>query len=116
MRRAPLVAGLICLAGLVGAPCHADTATGTGFVVNADGYLLTCHHVIEDAAKIEVAIGGNTYLGTVIGDDKDHDLALLEIKAKGLVPLALANSNKVEVGAEVRASGGSRCRVASVRM
>ena len=98
------VAGLVCfVTAVVGQ--ESNKSTGTGFIVDPNGYLLTCHHVVEDSGKVEVAIGGKTYEATVLASDEKRDLALLEVKAKGLTPLPLANSNQVEVGQEVRAFG-----------
>ena len=79
--------------------------TGTGFVVHSKGYLITCQHVIADAAEIEVAIGGKKYPATVMIEDIDHDLALIQIEANGLPTLKLGDSDKVELGEEVRAIG-----------
>lgn len=79
--------------------------TGTGFVVQADGYLITCQHVVDDAADIEVAIGGRKYPAKVVLEDIDHDLAIIQIEANGLSTLPLANSDTVQVGEEVRAIG-----------
>jgi hypothetical protein len=84
---------------------EAQKPTGTGFVVDANGYLLTCEHVVRDAAKVEVVIGEKTYEAAILVTDEKHDLALLEIKAKGLPSCRVGNSNKVEVGEEVRAFG-----------
>jgi len=80
-------------------------STGTAFVVNAEGYLLTCAHCVKDAGKVEVALGGQSYEAAVLGTDEPHDLAVLQISAKGLSALPLGNSNAVEVGEEVRAFG-----------
>lgn len=79
----------------------------TAFVVHPDGYLLTAAHVVKDAVKVEVAIGGKRYEATVLRVDEKRDLALLQIKAKNLPALPLGNSNVVEVGEEVRAFGFS---------
>ncbi len=81
------------------------TSAGTGFVVNPDGYLLTCEHVVRDAGKIQVTLGAKTWDATVISVDKVHDLALIQIPVKGLIALPLANSNAIEVGQEARAFG-----------
>ena len=81
------------------------SGTGSGFVISADGYLLTCYHVVSDAVKVQVNLGGKSYPATVLSTNAKLDLALLQISAKGLVPLPLANSNAVEVGQEVRAFG-----------
>jgi len=80
-------------------------STATAFVVHPDGYLLTAAHVVKDASKVDVAIGGQRYEATVLGVDEKPDLALLHIKAKGLPALPLGNSNAVERVEEVRAFG-----------
>jgi S1-C subfamily serine protease/serine/threonine protein kinase len=79
--------------------------TGTGFVVQSNGYLVTCHHVVEDAAEIEVAVGGKKYPATVVMEDIEHDLAVVRIEATGLPVLKIADSEQVQVGEEVRAIG-----------
>jgi predicted Zn finger-like uncharacterized protein len=79
--------------------------TGTGFVVNPNGYLVTCAHVVEDAAKIDVSLGGKTYGGTVVAIDHDHDVAVVQIAGQNLPTLSLGNSDAAEVGMEVRAMG-----------
>lgn len=83
----------------------AKRLTGTAFVVDANGYLLTAAHVVKGAVKVEVTLGDKTYNAAVVATDEKRDLALLEIKAKGLPALPLGNSNGVEVGEEVRAFG-----------
>ena len=80
-------------------------ATGTAFVVGKGGYLLTCAHVVRDAVKVRVSIGGKSYDAAVLSVDDKRDLALLQVSAKDLPPLPLANSNAVELGQEVRAFG-----------
>ena len=86
-------------------PDEEGKGTGTAFVVHPDGYLVTCHHVVGDASKLEVAIGGKTYEATVLDSDEVRDIALIHIEAKGLPTLPLANSEAVELGEEVRAIG-----------
>jgi serine/threonine protein kinase/S1-C subfamily serine protease len=81
------------------------TGTGTGFVVQSNGYLVTCHHVVEDAAEIEVAVGGKKYPATVVMEDIEHDLAVIRIQATGLPALRIADSEQVQVGEEARAIG-----------
>jgi len=86
-------------------PGEEGQGTGTGFVVHADGTLVTCQHVIENASEIEVAIGGQKYPATVVIEDAEHDLAILRIEARNLPVLPLADSDAVELGEEVRAIG-----------
>ena len=80
-------------------------ATGTGFVVNADGYLVTCAHVVAGAKKVEVALGGKKYPAKVLAVDHEHDLAAIQIDARDLPELALADSDPAEMGQAVRALG-----------
>lgn len=80
-------------------------AQGTAFVVNSNGYLVTNVHVIKDEEKVQVILGDRTYEATVLSMDEKHDLAVLQIKAKGLTSLPLTDSNAVKVGQEVRAFG-----------
>lgn len=82
-----------------------QAGTGTGFVVSSDGYLVTCHHVIEDATSIEVLLSGTTYQGTVVAIDEDQDLAVVKIEAKNLPFVSLANSDQVQLAEDVRAIG-----------
>jgi S1-C subfamily serine protease len=85
------------------------TATGSGFVIDADGHILTNNHVIEGASKISVKLGesNKTYTAKVVGADPATDLALLEVDAPGdqLHPLTLGHSSEVEVGDPVVAIG-----------
>lgn len=64
--------------------------SGTAFIVNSDGILATCEHVVRKAKKIFVTIGERKYEAIVIAQDEKHDLALLKISANGLpvVPLS----------------------------
>ena len=82
-----------------------ETGTGTGFFVSADGYLVTCAHVVQGADKVDVEINGQSYSAAVVAVEADDDLAILKIDAAGLTPLSLADSSKVRLGEEVRAIG-----------
>ncbi|HEX2950527.1 MAG TPA: S1C family serine protease [Armatimonadota bacterium] len=81
------------------------TYTGTAFVIHPDGYLLTANHVVFDANKVSVALGGKTYEASVLDADYDTDIALLHIDATGLPALTLRNSNDAQIGEELRAFG-----------
>jgi serine protease Do len=75
--------------------------SGTGFVVDKNGYIVTNNHVVEDGAKIVVKLLGDTkeYRGKVIGTDKETDLAVLKIDAgTPLQPVTIGNSDAVQVG------------------
>ena len=84
------------------------TDTGSGFVINRNGVILTNNHVIAGAVKISVAFADNqTVTAKVIGRDPDDDLALLKVNPDGLrlVPLVLGNSDTVQVGDPTAAIG-----------
>ncbi len=85
------------------------TATGSGFVIDTEGHLLTNNHVVEGADKISVKIGASekSYPAKVVGADPSTDVALLkvDVPAGTLHPLALGDSSKVEVGDPVVAIG-----------
>jgi S1-C subfamily serine protease len=84
------------------------TNTGSGFVINRDGVILTNNHVIAGAVKITVAFADNQVVtAKVIGKDPDDDLALLKVNPDGLhlVPLVLGNSDTVQVGDPTAAIG-----------
>jgi S1-C subfamily serine protease len=83
-------------------------ATGSGFVIDEQGHVLTNAHVVEGASKIEVAFGDrNSVDAKLLGSDASTDVALLKVKAskKVLKPLNLGDSSKLEVGDSVVAIG-----------
>jgi serine protease Do len=81
-------------------------ALGSGVIVGADGYVLTNNHVIDGADDIKVDLtDGRTLSAKLVGTDKASDLALLKIAASDLHPIALGNSDAVQVGDVVLAVG-----------
>lgn len=83
---------------------------GSGFIISADGYIVTNHHVVAGADSIRVSFDGNrnsekSYKAELIGSDKDTDLAILKIDAKNLPFLKLGDSEAVQVGEWVMAIG-----------
>ena len=82
-------------------------STGSGFVIDASGLIVTNAHVIEGAAAIQVRLAdGRRFPGKVVGRDNRVDLALLKIEgAPGLTPLPLGDSNRLRVGEFVLALG-----------
>ena len=84
------------------------SGTGSGFVFDGDGNIVTNYHVVEGATNVEVdfSSGYKTY-GTVIGTDLDSDLAVVKVDVPNdeLVPLPLGNSDQLRVGQTVIAIG-----------
>src|SRR4051794_17955229 len=83
-------------------------ATGSGFVLDHDGYLLTNDHVVEDAETVRVRFPeGGPVPAKVVGTDESTDLALLKIdpSAHKLTPLALGSSGALKVGQSAIAIG-----------
>jgi S1-C subfamily serine protease len=80
---------------------------GSGFVLDKAGHVLTNYHVVENANRgIEVLLSNkHRYAAKVVGTDKAHDLALLQIDAPGLEPVTLADSTQLAVGQKVYAIG-----------
>ena len=83
-----------------------SAASGSGFIISDDGYILTNHHVIEDSSAITVALyDGTTYDAKVIGYDASNDIAVLKVEAEGLEPVVLGDSANMNVGDSVVAIG-----------
>ena len=79
---------------------------GSGFILDRAGHVLTNFHVIADANRIEVKTSDKrTYKATIVGSDKIHDLALLQINAPNLQPVTLSDSSDLAVGQNVYAIG-----------
>ena len=80
--------------------------TGSGVILNEDGYIVTNNHVVADADDLEVTLHDNrTFKATVIGTDPSTDLAVIQIKGAGLPTLPLVDSDQVRVGEWVLAVG-----------
>jgi S1-C subfamily serine protease len=92
-----------------GGPEGGGTATGSGFVIDGEGHVLTNSHVVTRANRIRVKLGASdtTYNATVVGTDPATDVALLKVgaPADSLRPLTLGDSSKVRVGDPVVAIG-----------
>ena len=81
-------------------------SSGTGFVISADGEILTNYHVVKNASKLTVTMNsGETYDATVIGYEEDSDVALIKINAENLATVQLGKSSALRVGDEVAAIG-----------
>jgi serine protease Do len=83
-----------------------SNATGSGFIISDDGYIVTNHHVIDQAESITVTLNDQrAYKATVVGSDERSDLAVLKIDASGLPVVTLGDSSKLKVGEWVLAIG-----------
>lgn len=83
-----------------------SSSSGTGFIITADGYIVTNQHVVSGADTVQVTLySGQTYAATVIGGDSDYDVAVIKIDAAGLQPVTLGSSESVNVGDTVLAIG-----------
>lgn len=83
-----------------------NTSRGSGFILSADGYVVTNHHVIDGADDITVKLNDSReFKAKLIGSDKRSDLALLKIEATGLPVLRMGDSSQLQVGEWVLAIG-----------
>ena len=81
-------------------------ASGSGFLIRQDGYLVTNAHVVSDAERIQVKLSdGRRFEGRLVGQDDRVDLALVKIEATGLPVADLGDSNRLRVGELVLALG-----------
>jgi S1-C subfamily serine protease len=79
---------------------------GSGFIIDKDGHVLTNYHVIADARQVEVTLHNRKkYRATIVGTDRPHDLAIIQVKAPDLSPMVLGDSKNLQVGQKVYAIG-----------
>jgi S1-C subfamily serine protease len=79
---------------------------GSGFVIDKDGHILTNYHVIADAREVWATMSDKKkYRATIVGTDRAHDLAVIQIKAPSLQPAVLGDSRRLQVGQMVYAIG-----------
>ena len=83
-----------------------QTSGGSGVIISPDGYIVTNHHVVENAARLTVKLPeGKTYDAKLIGTDADTEIALLKIEETGLPSLPFGNSDALRLGEWVLAIG-----------
>jgi len=79
---------------------------GSGFIIDKEGHVLTNYHVIADARQVEVTLHNRKkYRATVVGTDRSHDLAVIQIKGAEFKPMVLGDSRNLQVGQKVYAIG-----------
>ncbi len=90
-------------------PRQKSSALGSGFIISADGYIVTNNHVVEGADKVTVKLNGDRSAGlaaTIVGTDEETDLALLKVESPTPLPvLKFGDSDAMEVGDWVVAIG-----------
>lgn len=86
---------------------YSQEGQGSGFVIDKDGHILTNFHVIANAREIWVILHGREkrIRATIVGTDKAHDLAIIQIKTPDLRPMTLGDSSTIQVGQKVYAIG-----------
>jgi S1-C subfamily serine protease len=85
-----------------------DLGQGSGFIFDSQGHVVTNHHVVQGSSTVEVAFSsGFKAYGTVIGSDADADIAVIQVDAPAeqIHPLAIGDSNSLQVGQSVVAIG-----------
>ena len=83
-----------------------SAGSGSGVIVSSDGYIVTNNHVIDNASEIEISLSNNkSFTTTLVGRDRDTDLALLKIEADGLPFIEFGNSDEALIGEWVLAVG-----------
>ncbi|MEP7028812.1 MAG: trypsin-like peptidase domain-containing protein, partial [Candidatus Eisenbacteria bacterium] len=82
-------------------------ASGSGFLIDKDGRILTNNHVVRDASEITVTLSDKrVFKAKVVGQDQATDVAVIQIKATGDLPvLPLGDSDRIRVGEYVMAIG-----------
>src|SRR5712691_1157328 len=79
---------------------------GSGFIIDKEGHVLTNYHVIAEARQVEVTLHNRKkYRATVVGTDRSHDLAVIQIKGSEFTPMVLGDSRNLQVGQKVYAIG-----------
>ncbi|WP_419771256.1 MAG: Do family serine endopeptidase [Candidatus Marinarcus sp.] len=80
---------------------------GSGVVISSNGYIITNNHVVDNADEVMVTITGDDkeYPAKIIGKDADSDLAVIQIEAKGLVPIKFAHAEDLRIGDVIFAIG-----------
>ena len=82
-----------------------QVSSGSGVIFTQDGYIVTNHHVLDQADQIEVIHGKRTYQATMVGTDPSTDLAVLKVEATDLPAITLGRSRTLQVGEWVLAVG-----------
>ena len=83
-----------------------SAASGSGFFITKDGYIITNYHVIKGANTVKVTTyDGTTYDAAIVGGDEDYDIAVIKIEGTSFQPVVLGDSSSVQIGEAVAAIG-----------
>ena len=83
-----------------------DVATGSGFILSEDGYVVTNYHVVGDGKEINVVLWNSAvHKATLVGQDENNDIALLKMSGSGFQAVTLGSSDALIVGDQVAAIG-----------
>jgi len=83
-----------------------EEGQGSGFILDKEGHILTNYHVIADARQVDVTLyNRKSYRAEIIGSDRSHDLAVLQIHGASFTPATLGDSRGLQVGQKVFAIG-----------
>ena len=93
---------------------YETASSGSGFVLSADGYIVTNYHVVENSKSIEISMyDGTTYQAEYIGGNEANDIALIKVDAHDLPPVTIGSSSDLIVGDQVAAIGNPLGELAS---
>ena len=83
-----------------------SAASGSGFFITKDGYILTNYHVIDGATSVKVTTyDGTDYDAVIVGGDEDYDIAVIKVEGTDFQPVVLGDSSSLQIGEAVAAVG-----------
>ncbi|HLN45705.1 MAG TPA: trypsin-like peptidase domain-containing protein [Candidatus Sulfotelmatobacter sp.] len=77
---------------------NSHMSQGTGIVIDKEGYIVTCNHVLHGCNTVKVGQGEKTYPARIVGTDPYNDVALLKVDKSGLTAIELGDSTKLQTG------------------
>ena len=80
-----------------------NASAGSGFIITADGYIVTNYHVVDGANEIKVTLqDGSEYAAAIIGGDEDYDVAVIKVEGE-FTPVVVGDSSKLKIGETIAA-------------
>ena len=100
------VQAVVAVNALIATNTGYGKSTGSGFIISADGYIVTNYHVINGATEVAVVThSGDTLQAQIVGSDDTNDIALLKVEGNNLPYATIGSSNALQVGDQVAAIG-----------